>query len=344
MAAIEDATEPDEALEPVCILIIDDQDDAGVWDHRFTEDPTLRRMKGATTAFKRYARPCRTAAQARTAIEGAVREQVPLSLIFIDNKLQLTATGYETREEAIGLMLFIAAQHGDRPRPACVLATAEPDPLLRFAFMTAGGTYCFDKKARTQIVLNELWWVIEREDRWRADFEEPLLRAHEGAEEHPPVPLRGPRAKCARAAHEGGDRARRGSHRELGAHAHRRAPCACQRRPRRDGHAASRGPGAALLRVGRQQRVRPLRARARKPVDRSAVSRPAPAVMTPADEAARVRGACRACSRATGARTSLTARRSAHGAEPAAVPRGRRTRACFTAVGAPTVRSGGCAA
>ena len=58
-------------------------------------------MQGATTAFKRYARPCRTAAQARTAIEGAVREQVPLSLIFIDNKLQLTATGYETREEAI---------------------------------------------------------------------------------------------------------------------------------------------------------------------------------------------------------------------------------------------------
>jgi hypothetical protein len=175
MAAMDDATEPDEPLDPVYVLIIDDQDDAGVWDHRFAEDARLRRMQGATTAFMRYARPCRTAAQARTAIEGAVRDDVPLSLIFVDNKLQLTAVGYETREEAIGLMLFIAAQYEDRPRPPCVLATAEPDTLLSYAFMAAGGTHCFDKKARTQFVLTELWRVIEHDERWRPRFQEPRL-------------------------------------------------------------------------------------------------------------------------------------------------------------------------
>ena len=167
----------DDVLEPVHILVVDDQDVAAVWDQRLDDDAVARRAHGDLTRFKRWSQVCRTAEQARSAVGVAVADDVPLGLILIDNKLELRANPHQTGEEALGLMCHIAARYRDNGRepPCCVLATAEPDDLLSYAFMQAGGAHSLDKKIRTQHLLDDLWRVLERGERWRHRPADPPL-------------------------------------------------------------------------------------------------------------------------------------------------------------------------
>lgn len=164
-------------LEPVRVLIVDDQDGNTVWDQRFADDAYRRQNNGATTGFKRYYQVCSTPPMARNAVDMIVSEAVPIDLILIDNRLQVTARSYETQPAAVELMLYIGSSYRrkDLDMPACVLATAEPDVLLSHAFNLAGGHHSLPRNVATPLLLEDLWRVVERRERWRYTPEAPPL-------------------------------------------------------------------------------------------------------------------------------------------------------------------------
>jgi hypothetical protein len=165
-------------LEPVRVLVIDDQDGNSVWDQRFADDAHRRVVSRRPTRFKRYDQVCSTAAQARTAVDMIVADDAPVDLILIDNRLQVSVRSYRTQPEAVKLMCHIGKAYRRKPDlelPACVLATAEPDVLLSHAFVQAGGHHSLARNVATPLLLEDLWRVVERQDRWRYVPEEPVL-------------------------------------------------------------------------------------------------------------------------------------------------------------------------